>query len=304
MRGRLAGVAAGPTAGRSARLRQPHRAALTRRHPPASAEPARPRRRHAPEGRGMTWAQPAPTLGRHPSLGARRGLRRADPGGQPARPAGLQLQRAGRGRPVPGRLRLRRRRGAAVRGARRRGPRGRGAVHDLVLRPAEGPLQRARAGVDRRPTGSTPRPAWSPTCASADGTLADLEARAGRLRRGRRDMAVITAGRHRSSSTAQFRLQPVDYARIRDRRRAPTSSCPNRETVRGEVTAISVETSDGIAYATVAGRGAGACAVRRSTRVRPARLARLGDAHPARRRASWPGRRTRFLEFLHRVGVR
>ena len=49
---------------------------------------------------------------------------------------------------------------------------------------------------------------------------------------------------------AQFRLQPVDYARIQIGGRADVE-LPNRETLTGKVSAISVESADGVAYATV-----------------------------------------------------
>lgn len=85
--------------------------------------------------------------------------------------------------------------------------------------------------------------------ASANGTLEDFETRQGGYLPGGETIAVIT-----QESTqfveAQFRLQPVDYARIRVGGRADVE-LPNRETLTGEVGAISVETADGVAFATV-----------------------------------------------------
>ncbi|MDZ5663374.1 HlyD family secretion protein [Nocardioides sp. S-58] len=85
--------------------------------------------------------------------------------------------------------------------------------------------------------------------ASADGTLEDFETRQGGYLPGGETIAVIT-----QESTqfveAQFRLQPVDYARIRVGGRADVE-LPNRDTLRGKVSAISVETADGVALATV-----------------------------------------------------
>jgi hypothetical protein len=85
--------------------------------------------------------------------------------------------------------------------------------------------------------------------ASADGTLEDFETRQGGYLPGGETIAVIT-----QESTqfveAQFRLQPVDYARIVVGGRADVE-LPNRDTLRGKVSAISVETAEGVALATV-----------------------------------------------------
>lgn len=85
--------------------------------------------------------------------------------------------------------------------------------------------------------------------ASADGSLEDFDARQGGYVPGGETVAVITQ-EDTQFVEAQFRLQPVDYARIRVGGRADVE-LPNRETLRGRVSAISVETADGIAYATV-----------------------------------------------------
>lgn len=85
--------------------------------------------------------------------------------------------------------------------------------------------------------------------ASADGTLEDFDARQGGYVAGGGTVAVITQD-DTAFVKAQFRLQPVDYARIRVGGRADVE-LPNREVLDGNVSAISVETADGIAYATV-----------------------------------------------------
>ena len=85
--------------------------------------------------------------------------------------------------------------------------------------------------------------------ASADGTLADFDARQGGYVPGGTTVAVITQ-EDTAFVKAQFRLEPVDYARIVVGGRADVE-LPNRTVLRGTVSAISVETLDGIAYATV-----------------------------------------------------
>ena len=86
--------------------------------------------------------------------------------------------------------------------------------------------------------------------ASADGTLADFEARQGGYVPGGETMAVITAGRHRlrrrRSSACNRWTTPGSGSAV-----APTSSCRTARSLRGKVSAISVETADGIAFATV-----------------------------------------------------
>ena len=62
-------------------------------------------------------------------------------------------------------------------------------------------------------------------------------------------MAVITE-EDTAYVEAQFRLEPVDYARIQIGSRADVE-LPNRQVVRGKVSAISVATSDGVAFTTV-----------------------------------------------------
>lgn len=85
--------------------------------------------------------------------------------------------------------------------------------------------------------------------ASADGTLEDFDARQGGYVPGGTTVAVITQD-DTAFVKAQFRLQPVDYARIIVGGRAEVE-LPNRTVLNGKVSAISVETVDGIAYATV-----------------------------------------------------
>ena len=85
--------------------------------------------------------------------------------------------------------------------------------------------------------------------ASADGTLGDFEARQGGYVPGGETMAVITE-EGTAYVEAQFRLEPVDYARIQIGSRADVE-LPNRQVLRGEVSAISVETWDGVAFTTV-----------------------------------------------------
>ena len=113
-------------------------------------------------------------------------------------------------------------------------------------------------------------------------------------------MAVITQ-EGTEFVEAQFRLQPVDYARIRIGGRADVE-LPDRDTLRGEVTAISVESADGLAYATV------------QVDVPALR----SDANAAFAKPGSPvsvtltlhdegilaGPTDSFLQFLHRVGIR
>lgn len=85
--------------------------------------------------------------------------------------------------------------------------------------------------------------------ASANGQLEDFETRRGGYLPGGETIAVITE-QGTQFVEAQFQLQPVDYARILVGGRANVE-LPNRETLRGEVTAISAQAAEGIAYATV-----------------------------------------------------
>lgn len=136
--------------------------------------------------------------------------------------------------------------------------------------------------------------------ASADGTLEDFDARQGGYVPGGETVAVITQ-EDTQYVEAQFRLQPVDYARIRVGGRADVE-LPDRDTLRGEVAAISVESADGLAYATV--------------RVDVPEL--RSEANAAFATPGSPvtvtltlhdegilaGPTDTFLQFLHRVGVR
>ena len=125
---------------------------------------------------------------------------------------------------------------------RRRRSRGREAVHDLVLRAPEGSGQRARAGVDdrlrrRRQDRAGDLPGL--------GRRRSPDSRPGRAATSRAARPWPSSPRTGTPYVeAQFRLQPVDYARIQTGA-APTSSCRNRQVVRGKVSAISVETTDG-----------------------------------------------------------
>jgi len=136
--------------------------------------------------------------------------------------------------------------------------------------------------------------------AAADGTLDDLQARQGGYVPGGESIAVITQ-EDTQYVQAQFRLQPVDYARIRIGGRADVE-LPNRETLKGKVSEISVESADGVAYATV--------------EVEVPQL--HSDAYAAFAQPGSPvmvtltltdegilaGPTDSFLQFLHRVGVR
>jgi multidrug resistance efflux pump len=136
--------------------------------------------------------------------------------------------------------------------------------------------------------------------ASADGTLEDFDARQGGYIPGGETVAVITQD-DTAFVEARFRLQPVDYARIRVGGRADVE-LPSREVLRGKVSAISVETADGIAYATV--------------QVDVPRL--RSDEYAAFSQPGSPvavtltlhddgllaGPTDEFLQFLHRIGVR
>lgn len=85
--------------------------------------------------------------------------------------------------------------------------------------------------------------------ASSDGELENFDARQGGYVPGGATVAVITQD-DTAFVEAQFRLQPVDYARIVAGGRADVE-LPNRQVLSGTVSAVSVETADGIAYATV-----------------------------------------------------
>ena len=85
--------------------------------------------------------------------------------------------------------------------------------------------------------------------ATVDGTVTTLNALEGSFVGGGDDMAEITAG-GTQYVTAEFTLPPKDYARIIAGGDAQIE-LPNRETVSGSVSRVSVETNGGIANATV-----------------------------------------------------
>jgi multidrug efflux pump subunit AcrA (membrane-fusion protein) len=85
--------------------------------------------------------------------------------------------------------------------------------------------------------------------ATVDGTVRALIALEGSFVAGGDDMAEITAG-GTQYVTAEFTLPPKDYARIVAGGDAQVE-LPNRDTVPGSISRVSVETSGGIANATV-----------------------------------------------------
>ena len=85
--------------------------------------------------------------------------------------------------------------------------------------------------------------------ATVDGTVTALAALEGGFVGGGDDMAEITAG-GTQYVTAEFTLPPKDYARILEGGAAQIE-LPNRETVDGSVSRVSVETTDGVARTTV-----------------------------------------------------
>ena len=136
--------------------------------------------------------------------------------------------------------------------------------------------------------------------ASADGTLEDFDARQGGYVPGGETVAVITQD-DTAFVKAQFRLQPVDYARIRVGGRADVE-LPNRKTLRGKVSAISVETADGIAYATVQVGVPGLRSDDYSAFSQPGSpVAVTLTLHDD---GILAGPTDTLLQFLHRVGVR
>ena len=136
--------------------------------------------------------------------------------------------------------------------------------------------------------------------ASADGTLADFEARQGGYVPGGETMAVITE-EGTAYVEAQFRLEPVDYARIQVGGHADVE-LPNRQVVGGTVTAISVETSDGVAFSTVQIQAPELREEQLSAFAQPGSpvsvtLTLVDEGILA-------GPTDTLMEFLHRVGVR
>ena len=208
---------------------------------------------------------------------------RPDPGGQPARTAGVQLQRHGRGRPVPGRAPTT----AGSWSTSTSSPTPRSARASSCSRSQSSRLQKDLAN------GLEP--------VSTAAYAARRRDRAGHLPGfGRRHLgatstharaATSPAARRWPSSPqedtqyveAQFRLQPVDYARIQIGGRADVELPePARSLTAARSSAISVETADGVAYTTVQVDVPDA----RSDelrRVRPAGLAGGGHADPERR---------------------
>ena len=136
--------------------------------------------------------------------------------------------------------------------------------------------------------------------ASADGTLENFDARQGGYVAGGGTVAVITQD-DTAFVEAQFRLQPVDYGRIVVGGKADVE-LPNRDVLSGTVRAISVETTDGIAYATVQVDVPGL----RSDEY--ARFSQPGSPVAVTLTLQddgiLAGPTDELLEFLHRVGVR
>jgi multidrug resistance efflux pump len=136
--------------------------------------------------------------------------------------------------------------------------------------------------------------------ASADGTIDNFDASQGGYVPGGVTVAVITQ-QNTQYVQAQFRLQPVDYARIRVGGRADVE-LPNGTTLTGKVSHISVESADGLAYATV------------QITVPDLRSAAYADfAQPGspvtvtltlQDDGILAGPTDTFLQFLHRVGIR
>ncbi|HEU5037727.1 MAG TPA: HlyD family efflux transporter periplasmic adaptor subunit [Nocardioides sp.] len=85
--------------------------------------------------------------------------------------------------------------------------------------------------------------------AAAGGTLEEIGTRQGGYVPGGESIAVITQD-DTQFVQAQFQLRPVDYARIELGGEA-TVELPNRTTLPGTISDISVKTADGIAYTTV-----------------------------------------------------
>ena len=113
--------------------------------------------------------------------------------------------------------------------------------------------------------------------ATVDGTVTTLNALEGSFVGGGDDMAEITAG-GTQYVTAEFTLPPKDYARIVTGGDAQIE-LPNRETVPGSISRVSVETTGGIANTTVE-VAAPALQGSRARRVQPAGIARGGDPDP------------------------
>lgn len=136
--------------------------------------------------------------------------------------------------------------------------------------------------------------------ASADGTLEPFDTRQGGYLPGGATIAVITQEATQFVQ-AEFRLQPVDYARIQVGGRADVQ-LPNRDTLQGEVTAISVTTEAGIALASVRVDVPELRTQERTTFSQPGSpvtvtLTLQDDGFLA-------GPTDMMLQFLHRVGIR
>lgn len=136
--------------------------------------------------------------------------------------------------------------------------------------------------------------------ASADGTLEQIEARQGGYVPGGESIAVITQD-DTQFVEAQFRLEPVDYARVVVGGRADVE-LPNRTTLVGRIREISVETTDGIAHATVQVEVPALHSERYAAFAKPGSpvnvtLTLQDDGVLA-------GPTDSLMDFLHRVGIR
>lgn len=136
--------------------------------------------------------------------------------------------------------------------------------------------------------------------ASADGTLEAFEVRQGGYVPGGVTMAVI-AEKDTEFAKAQFRLDPVDYVRIRVGGRADVE-LPNRRILRGKVSSVSVETIDGLAYATVSVEAPELRDEEVSAFAQPG--APVTVALTLHDDGILAGPTDAFLQWLHRVGVR
>jgi multidrug resistance efflux pump len=135
--------------------------------------------------------------------------------------------------------------------------------------------------------------------AQMGGTLTDLEAQQGTFVAAG-DMATITAG-GTQYVTAQFRLTPDQYGRIR-RGGAADVELPNRTRMPATVSDVSVETTDGVAVTTVELsvprlRSSSLTALRQPGSPVSVTLTLADNGILA-------GPTDRFRHFLHRIGVR
>jgi hypothetical protein len=135
--------------------------------------------------------------------------------------------------------------------------------------------------------------------AQMDGTLTTLEAEQGTFLAGG-DMATITAG-GTQYVTAQFRLTPDQYGRIRIGGPADVE-LPNRTRLTATVSDVSVETSQGVAVTTVD------LAVPRLRATSLTSLSQPGSPVSVTLTLAdtglLAGPTDHFRDFLHRIGVR